>query len=210
MATGAPAVQTDPKLDLYKLRATEYRERYESMRNLEWKVLFQTYAGYAGIVAAVAHIHGLQWYVPRRMMIGTFIFFIATQYLSMRIQERLINFDATYESWIKQICLLVGVDANFDPGPGIQKLWHKYTWTYHTQLLLACLTSMGLLSYEAGLPHEKPRDLLIVLNVLINTMSILFVIVKWDKIVPSVPILILTQKPMPTNHIVVIWVKYAK
>jgi len=72
MATGAPAVQTDPKIDLFKLRAAEYRERYESMRNLEWKVLFQTYAGYAGIAAGVAHIHGLQWDVPRRMMIGTF------------------------------------------------------------------------------------------------------------------------------------------
>jgi hypothetical protein len=100
---GAPALPSDPKIDLFKLRAAEYRERYESMRNLEWKVLFQTYAGYAGIAAAVTHIHGLQWDVTRRTMIGTFIFFLATQYLSIHIQERLINFDATYESWIEQI-----------------------------------------------------------------------------------------------------------
>jgi hypothetical protein len=173
MSGGATAFQGDPKIDLYKLRAAEYRERYESMRDLEWKVLFQTYAGYAGIAAAVAHIHGLQWYVPRRMMIGTFIFFLATQYLSIHIQERLINFDATYESWIKQLYPLVGIDPKFDPGPGTKNLWHKYTWTYHTQLLLACLTSMGLLSYEAGLPHEKPRDLLIVLNVLIVIFAVI-------------------------------------
>jgi hypothetical protein len=164
------------------LRASEYRERYESMRKLEWKVLFQTYAGYVGIAAAVAHINGLQWYVPHRVMIGTFVFFLATQYLSLHIQERLIDFDATYESWIKQICPLVGVDENFDPGPGTEKLWHKYTWTYHTQLLLACLTSTGLLSYEAGLPHEKPRNLLIALNVLIITCAgILACYAQWRR-----------------------------
>ncbi len=155
------------KIDLYRLRATEYLQRYEKMRDLEWKVLFQTYAGYAGIAATCWHIHGLQWEMPHRAMIGTFIFFLATQYLSLHIQERLLNFDATYESWMKQICALVGADANFDPGPGTKKLWHKYTWTYHTQLLLASLTSVSLLLYEAGLAHDRPGTLLAWLNVLI-------------------------------------------
>jgi hypothetical protein len=160
-----PEIQN--KVDLYKLRAAEYRERYEKMRDLEWKVLFQTYAGYAGIAAACWHIHGLQWEMPHRVMIGTFIFFLATQYLSLHIQVRLLNFDATYERWMEQICPLAGVDSNFDPGPGTKKLWHKYTWTYHTQLFLASLTSVSLLLYEAGLAHDRPRTLIAVLNVFI-------------------------------------------
>ena len=164
----SPEIQKETqKLDLYKLRAAEYRERYEKMRDLEWKVLFQTYAGYAGIAAACWHIHGLQWEMPRRVMIGTFIFFLATQYLSLHIQERLLNFNATYDNWMEQVCALAGVDSNFDPGPGTKKLWHKYTWTYHTQLFLASLTSVSLLLYEAGLAHDRPRTLLAVLNVLI-------------------------------------------
>jgi hypothetical protein len=167
MATGPPAFQSDPKIDLFKLRAAEYRERYESMRNLEWKVLFQIYAGYAAIAAAVSHLHALKWEVPRREMVGTLVFFFATQYLYVCIQERLINFNATQENWMKHIYRLLGADSALDPGPGTEKLWHKYFWTYDIQLFLASLTTAALLSYEAGLANKNPKGLLIGLNILV-------------------------------------------
>jgi hypothetical protein len=148
MANGAP-VENNPRIDLYKLRAAEYRDRYESMRSLEWKVLFQAYVGYAAIATVFWHCHKiLDWQVSRMAMTVTCVFFLATQYLCFRIQERLISFNVTYENYMKELYGLAGIDLNFDPGPGTNNLSHKYFWTYDIQLLLAGITSGGLLWFE--------------------------------------------------------------
>src|SRR5271165_2259298 len=47
---------TDDKIHIYKLRADDWRSRYEGMRDLEWKVLIQVYAGYAAIAVSFANL----------------------------------------------------------------------------------------------------------------------------------------------------------
>jgi len=175
------------KIALFTLRASEYRDRYESMRSLEWKVLIQAYVGYAAIGIGFWHVADhphADWRMSTFAMIATFLFFLATQYLCFRIQERLIAFDKTYENWIKQIYGLVGVNPDNDPGPGTRELGHQYFWTYDTQLFLGLLTLAGLLCYEANLGFDKYQPmgcLLAALIVLAIIYALVLLIVTYPK-----------------------------
>ena len=149
--------ELERKIDLYTLRAAEYRDRYENMRNTEWKVLFQVYAGYAVIAIVFEHVNDkfhFHLLVVSLAVLATSVFFAATQYLSFRIQERLINFNKTYDEYVRAMHSQLKID---ELGPGTSLLGHKYYWTYHTQLILSILTLAGLLSYEvvAGLALRK-------------------------------------------------------
>jgi hypothetical protein len=46
------------KIEAYKIGADEFRERYEGMRDLEWKLLLQVYAGYAAIATVYTFLIG--------------------------------------------------------------------------------------------------------------------------------------------------------
>ncbi len=136
--------------DLYKSRAAEYLTRYENMRTLEWKVLFQVYVGYAAIAVLFArliesfHFH---WMFRIVAMVCTLIFFVAIQYLYFRIQERLILFNETHEAYMNKV--RPGSEAGLPKGLGQVALGHQYFWTYDTQLVLSTLTLTGILAYEA-------------------------------------------------------------
>ncbi len=53
-----PSIEDGDKLqrqfDLYKLRAEEYERSFFSARDMEWRVAFQTYAGYALVISGFA------------------------------------------------------------------------------------------------------------------------------------------------------------
>lgn len=151
--------QPDPN-ELAKSRATEYRDRYEGMRTLEWKVIFQVYAGY-GVIAAVffklIDQFGHHWTFRLLSLIGTLGFFLAAQYLYYRIQERLIVFNETHAYYMKIV-----VPASDDPpkelGLGQRALAHPYFWTYETQSILSVLTALGLMAYEAVIGRPMPKE----------------------------------------------------
>lgn len=146
--------------ELVKLRAAEYRDRYESMRKLEWKVIYQVYAGYAVIAAVFFKLidqFGHHWAFRLLALIGTFGFFLAAQYLYYRIQERLIIFNETHTYYMKMV-----VPALDDPpkelGLGQRALAHQYSWTYETQSILSVFTALGLMAYEAVIGHVMPKE----------------------------------------------------
>jgi preprotein translocase subunit SecG len=132
------------RIELYKLRLEESRYRYESMRNLEWRVLFQTYAGYAAITVAFSHT-GTDRFLGRLAAIAMVIFFAATNYLYFRIQERMKSFGEAHTKNMKMIDKLLDED-----GPliaHIAPLGHKFFWTYDTQLVLSTCTLLSLQIY---------------------------------------------------------------
>lgn len=135
------------QVDLYKFRAAEYRGRYEAMRNLEWKILFQGYAGYAAIAIAFTYVQGNIGHgkvVSSLAMSATVVFYLGSRYLGYRIQERLIKFNETLKNCLAEL----GNSLNLsDPHPS---LGHQYYWTYDVQHILSTMTMWGLLAFEAA------------------------------------------------------------
>jgi phosphatidylglycerophosphate synthase len=170
------APESSDKIDFYKLCREEYRDRYESMRSLEWKVLFQAYAGYAAIAVAFSHLK--PWHANSPLyfvaMLVTLFFFVATQYLCFRIQERLVAFGITYKNYTDVLSnLMKGSDKEPPPGPGTSRLGHSFFWTYETQLCLAFLTFTGLLGYEAILTWHtyQPLDVYLLVSWFLVTVA---------------------------------------
>jgi hypothetical protein len=139
--------------EYYKSRAKEFRERYESMRTLEWQTLLQTYAGYAALAVAGQKLEekfpGCTWTPHVLLMSAILIFFGVMHYLHYRIEERLITFDETYLFYLKQA---YGQGENKESVA--PTLGHRYFWTYDMQMTLSALTAMGLLLYEAIPPNK--------------------------------------------------------
>lgn len=177
MANGADPDLNQANTDLCKLQFEEYRSRYESMRSLEWKVLFQTYAGYTAIAIAFQHakqnlVDGYRWLFPIAV---TLTFFVATQYLTFRIQERLLAFGVTYENWSEKIKGLIKADIG-KPGPGTSRLGHPFFWTYDIQLFLALLTCAGLLGYEAMCLKTLDQHPWIILGIVLAALAYTLII----------------------------------
>jgi len=128
MAT-TPQANLNPELEYYRSRAKEFRDRYESMRDLEWKTLLQTYTGYAAIAVAFQQadlrFNQYQWWVRFFAMVLTLVFFDRMHYLHYRIEERLITFDETYDHYISKT---VEKGRNEDNDWGTSKLGHLYFW----------------------------------------------------------------------------------
>ena len=172
------------QFELYKLRIEEYHNRYESMRALEWRLLFQVYAGYAAIAFAFKYLNASGEFPNSKLVawlaiFATLIFYLASRYLTYRIQERLIKFDETRERYMAESGSALHVH---EPRPGTDSLGHKYYWTYHIQLILSTLTLAGLLAYEAA------KGSLMGLwagFVLITSLAVMFLIVGW--VVPKKP-----------------------
>src|SRR6185312_2476741 len=145
-----PAPSDPSRNEYYKSRAEELRARYESMRTLEWQMLLQTYAGYAGIAVAFQKADAQlrshhAWLLFAAETMAILIFFAAMHYLYHRIQERLITFDISYEYYAgKRRDQANGEDA----GPYWHQVKHPYFWTYDTQTLISALCALCLIGWE--------------------------------------------------------------
>ncbi len=150
----------DPLEVLLISRAKEYLDRYESMRSLEWKIVFELYAGYAALAAIFIHL-AAEFRCHESFLVltlgSTVTFFAAAQYVYFRIQERLIVFNETHEAYIKKIQQLDGAgqpthniaeDSLIGEQLGQGSLRHQYFWTYDAQLTISTLVCTGLLAYE--------------------------------------------------------------
>jgi hypothetical protein len=126
------------------------------MRDLEWKTLLQTYAGYGAIAVAFQNampsLIEYGWWVRLAFMVVTLCFFIKMHYLHFRIQERLITFDENYFLYINKV--LGGRDEHEERGWGLSKLGHQYFWTYDTQTFLGTLTGLAMLVYQGILRQQ--------------------------------------------------------
>jgi hypothetical protein len=134
--------------------------------------------GYAAIATVFFHLQN-HWQVSRMAMAVTFVFFLATQYLCFRIQERLISFNVTYENWMKELYTLAEINQDFDPAPGTKGLSHKYFWTYDIQLLLAGITSGGLLWYEKSFAVDGQCYFVTLATLMVVCVAILRGCAEW-------------------------------
>jgi hypothetical protein len=147
------------RFELYKSRVEEYRGRYESMRELEWKILFQMYAGYAAIGVVYEHLRkagtpaSSQGLLSLLAIGATVAFYAAARYLTYRIQERLIVFDAARIDYLRAMHESLAAAAI-----PLGSLGSTYYWTYHTQLILSTLACLALIGYAAtqGLSASVP------------------------------------------------------
>ncbi len=164
----------EPLDDLARSRAKESLDRYESMRGLEWRIVFQLYAGYA--VLAVAFIHLADEFRCHASFLvlalgATVTFFAAVQYVYFRIQERLIVFNETHESYMRKVRQPENIgqenadlaeDSLIGRQLGQGSLGHQYFWTYDAQLTISTLVCAGMLAYEflhivaLGATDKKP------------------------------------------------------
>jgi len=168
-------------VDFYKLRIQEYGERYESMRKLEWKVLFQVYAGYAAIALVYKYIQNDEKELDHRLiswlaLTGTMIFYAASRYLAYRIQERMMRFERTRDTYFKEMESAYHIHK---ASPGTDGLGHQFYWTYRVQLVLSTLVLAGLTAYElakgSGVP---PRAVLLFIILIFSACLIL----GWHKV----------------------------
>lgn len=140
------------QVELYKLRAEEYWERYQNARSVEWNTLFQVYAAYAGLAVAFKYIFDEGKATHPKLIcilavIATTIFYAASRYLNYRVQERLLIFDTTRENYLRQLDVAFNIpEAN----PGRRSLGDRYFWTFRTHLILSTVTFVGLLCYEVS------------------------------------------------------------
>jgi len=173
MATPPQATPPDAS-KYYESRAKEFRERYESMRKLEWQTLLQTYAGYGAIAVAFQKVKddmrliGHKPWVSILAMAATLIFATVMHYLYYRIEERLIRFNVNADYYVKKIssqakeqplvifymnayyyAYKMGAQVEHEvESLGTENLGHRFFWTYDMQMVVSTLTVMLLLLYE--------------------------------------------------------------
>ncbi|HEY2361987.1 MAG TPA: hypothetical protein VGK36_12780 [Candidatus Angelobacter sp.] len=163
-------------VDFYKMRIQEYCDRYESMRNLEWKMLFQVYAGYTAIAVTYRYVQSgsenfdHQW-ISWLGFAGTLIFYLAGRYLVYRIQERMMKFEETREAYLAEMEESFHLHKAF---PGTDGLGHQFYWTHRVQLILSTLTFAGLMAYELAKGSGLHRGAFSVVILTIIFLSLFF------------------------------------
>lgn len=141
------------KVENCKLRAEEYRVRYEGLRTLEWNTILQIYTGYAAIALVFNYLTDGPGRFQDSLLfawVAIFVtcgFYIASRYLSYRIQERLVRFGETLENYMKHLDTVLHTPS---PNPGTAALGHQYYWTYDTQFILNTTTFVSLLAFEVA------------------------------------------------------------
>lgn len=137
-------------VDAYKYRAEEFRERYESMRTLEWNIILQTYAGYAAIALAFKYMQTRPFDQAAMTVLAvavTFVLYVVSRYLTFHVQERLLMFDKIYGRYVSELDCVFHVPDHHEL---TTLLAGKYFWTYRSQLILSMTTFLVLLAYEGA------------------------------------------------------------
>ena len=179
------------QVDLYKLRAQEYHDRYENARSVEWNTLFQVYAAYAGLAIAFKYVFYVGGTVHPKVICGlaigaTTIFYAASRYLNYRVQERIMVFDVTRDSYMLQLDQAFHIPK---AKPGTDDLGDRYFWTYRTHLALSTFTFVGLLSYEAGSLVTKTTSMTVIFSLLACALLLAGLLIYFlgCKVVPKKP-----------------------
>lgn len=100
--------------EYHKLYAQSVAQNFLSLRQVEWQVAFQAYAGYAAIAVGYFALIGNDAHPSRlygwiAIAAAIFVFFV-TLYASIRVQERLHNCRRLEEEHLKALGSLYGVD----------------------------------------------------------------------------------------------------
>ncbi|HLJ28865.1 MAG TPA: hypothetical protein VKY85_19300 [Candidatus Angelobacter sp.] len=134
----------DQKFDVYKLRAGEFRDRYERMRDTAWKVLFETYVAYGLIAAAFFKVSDKFFHstIAGVASGATILFFAVNLFLWKRINERLRFFNEMYEAYMEELHSLAQA-----PKLPTKRLKFEFRWAYWPQILLNTITMLCLVAY---------------------------------------------------------------
>lgn len=98
------------KPELWKLRAEDFARNFESLRGVEWRIVFQLYAGYAAVALAFHLLsekyHGNSVLIAAAVTAYT-ILFVTALYLSLRIQERLHSIRYNANKYLDELHLIL-------------------------------------------------------------------------------------------------------
>ncbi len=130
-------------------RATEYEKRYESMQQLEWRLTFQVYAGYAAVAIATTHLHDHARHPQAVAMAGiaaSLVLYLVFWYISLRVKERQEYFRAKQNLYLDRLRTMVDVpDLSV---PQRKHLKHEYRWGMASQQVLSFSALAALVIYN--------------------------------------------------------------
>lgn len=134
------------KKDVYKFRAEEFERSFFSLRNLEWKIIFQLYIGYAAIAAAFVGITNKYEVNSRISTISTLVVIVLAgieTYLSLRIQERLHLARDKQNKYIDKLHDETGAVKITSEIITKNKRW----WGFIPQHIISYIWALGLIIY---------------------------------------------------------------
>jgi hypothetical protein len=104
------------------------------------------------------------------------IFYAASRYLAYRIQERMIRFERTRDTYFREMESAYHIHKAI---AGTDGLGHQFYWTYRVQLVLSTLVLAGLTAYELAKGSGVPAKAILVSIALIFSACL---ILGWHKV----------------------------
>lgn len=163
-------------LDLMTARAEEYARSFESMREMEWRVVFETYAGYTAIAVAFNYVHEhypRTLYVGRLFTLAPLLLLLVSSYFFMRVQERLHNLRKMQNEYLKTLHIVLRVEKIEDrPLRSPRVRWwqvaswfrehnppiHRKWYAYSVQLMISIAICFGLTVYIVASTRSGDGD----------------------------------------------------
>jgi hypothetical protein len=137
--------------DLYQLRAEEFAKSFESLRTLEWQVIFQLYAGYTLLGGTysylisngnIGHKSVFSW-----MIIGAIILLcVSVLYLNFQIQKRQHHARTMQNAYLSKLHEILKVQR-LEMQLGIVTPQHQKWYAFFIQTLLSVAFAIGLITF---------------------------------------------------------------
>lgn len=143
------------KANLYKIRALDdFAQNFESLRRIEWRLAYQSYAGYAAIALAYSALR-TEYAGSPLLAVGataaTLLLFITTLYASYRVQERLHYTRGMQNLYLKQLhgsaAPRLEEDKDLLEKEKIKKPGGEKWWAFKAQLTISIGWLVGLVTY---------------------------------------------------------------
>jgi hypothetical protein len=139
---------TEHAFSFLQYRAAEYEKRYETMQQLEWRLTFQVYAGYAAVAIASSHLHDRlhrSLLVASAAIIATAILYAVFWYVSLRVRERLRYFRKKQNQYIDTLRAMVAIPVPVADRKGLK---HQYVWGISAQQVLSLTAFAAIVVYN--------------------------------------------------------------
>lgn len=119
------------------------------MQQLEWRLTFQVYAGYAAVALASSRLHdGARhpYEVAAAGIFASVVLYAVFWYTSLRVRERLVFFRSKQNLYIDHLRTVIGVPRFSTPER--KRLKHEYAWGMIAQQVLSFTAFAGLIIYN--------------------------------------------------------------
>ena len=150
----------DPQF--HQCLAEDYRSNFESLRQVEWPVTFQTYAAYAAIAIGYSYLMDLDKPAPAGAtgwiaIVGTLACFCVTLYTSLRVQERMHSTRRWQNYHLRRLACHYNstIVTRYQRKALENQAWFKINlqpihgkwYAFAAQSIMSYLSTVGLLTY---------------------------------------------------------------